>query len=320
MIGIYLIENDQNHKRYVGQSRNIENRWKRHRRGFDSGKHENRYMQRAVNLGQTFTFSVLEECKADQLDKLERKWIKHFHSNNYRYGYNLDDGGNYGKTLAARNLTRRTGRDNPNYGRRTSEETKEKQRKASIGKNNKLSVSDVEQIKIDFLGGVKIKQLAEQYGVKVSTIGKITTCKNWDWVLPELNDRISSKISEDKKLLEENVKSAYQSGMTLDEIEEKFDITYTVAHRILGRVVYLGDDVKAGIEEDFKAGMKKRDIMAKYGISPTTYVRYTSVLYNERELELKMRAREMRAAGMKVQDIAKELGKHRTTITEWTHG
>ena len=320
MIGIYLIENDSNHKKYIGQSKNIKDRWRRHQDGLRNGRHENRYMQRAYNLGQTFSYSVLEECQESELNEMERKWIAHFQSNDYKKGYNLDDGGNAGKTFSAQNLALRRGKESPNYGRKASQKTKEKQRQAALGKNNKLSLSDVEQIKVDFLNGATIRQLAEQHGVRVSTIGKITTCKNWVWVLPELNEKIATKISNDRKQLIKDVENSYKAGKSMKEICREYDITYAVVHKILGNVYMFSKDVRRGVAEDFKAGLGKAEILNKYGISSTTYVRFTSELYNEREIELKIRAREMRAAGIKVQDIAKELGKHRTTITEWTHG
>lgn len=320
MVGIYLIENTENHKKYIGQSRDIEKRWRRHSGDLKNGYHDNRYLQRAYNLGQHFEYSVLEECDPEQLDELERKWISFYGTADYRNGYNLDEGGNFGKTLSERNLALRKGQDSPNYGKSLSEETKEKMRKSARGKNNKLSISDVEQIKVDFLGGKTVRELSNEYGVQVSTIGKITTCKNWEWVLPELSDRLCNKVKNDRDALKETVLDAFNSGMTVSQIMDTYGLSYSVVYRILGNTSYHSDEFINSVREDFLSGMSKREILKKYDISSTTYVRYVSDLINKKEVELRIQAKEMRASGMKVCDIAKALGKHRTTITEWTYG
>ena len=63
--------------------------------------------------------------------------------------------------------------------------------------------------------------------------------------------------------------------------------------------------------------MSKKDIMNKYGISNTTYIRYTSEAYNERKQETIKKVIEMRKSGMMVKDIAEKLHLHRTTVTEY---
>ena len=69
---------------------------------------------------------------------------------------------------------------------------------------------------------------------------------------------------------------------------------------------------------DFLAGMSKRAIIAKYSISSTSYVRYTTDLYNEQKSKMIAEVHRLRASGMMVKDIAKELGLHRTTVTEYS--
>ena len=87
--GIYLITHLASGRCYVGQSRNIEARWKQHRGG-DS----NRFLKRAVvKYGwDSFQFEVVEECPLDQLNDREV-----FHINRLRSvspeGFNLRAGG-----------------------------------------------------------------------------------------------------------------------------------------------------------------------------------------------------------------------------------
>lgn len=95
MIGIYKIENKINGKIYVGQSRNIDQRWYAHKNELNRNKHCNEYLQNSWNKygEESFEFSVLEECTIDKLNDREIFWINKLYSNNHDYGYNLTDGG-----------------------------------------------------------------------------------------------------------------------------------------------------------------------------------------------------------------------------------
>lgn len=96
MKGIYLITNIVNNKKYVGQSINIQQRWKQHIYYLNNNKHSNRHLQGAWNkYGESnFTFSILESCDQQDaafLNAREKFWIQEFDS--YNNGYNLDLGG-----------------------------------------------------------------------------------------------------------------------------------------------------------------------------------------------------------------------------------
>lgn len=95
MIGIYKIENIVNGKVYIGQSVNIEQRWKNHKYHLNNSTHYNDYLQRSWNKykSDNFKFSILEECEECDLNDKEIYWIDYYHSCEYEYGYNSQIGG-----------------------------------------------------------------------------------------------------------------------------------------------------------------------------------------------------------------------------------
>lgn len=101
MTGIYCITNMINKKVYIGQSVNIEQRWKAHRvTAFNKNSSAyNNSLYRAIRKYglENFTFEVLEKCLIEQLNQQEQFWIKYYKSNNSKYGYNLTAGGQTGK-------------------------------------------------------------------------------------------------------------------------------------------------------------------------------------------------------------------------------
>ena len=92
MMGIYKITNKINNKAYIGQSIDIEHRWKTHisRHSTCSAIHK------AIEKYGTdnFIFEVLEECKQKELNDKEIYWIKYY--NTFEDGYNLTRGGDCG--------------------------------------------------------------------------------------------------------------------------------------------------------------------------------------------------------------------------------
>lgn len=91
MIGIYKITNKINGRSYIGQSKDIEKRWKEHVHHKDSPIDKNIY-----ELGdENFELEVLEECSPDQLDEKEDFYIKKYDSINN--GYNRIGGGQHNR-------------------------------------------------------------------------------------------------------------------------------------------------------------------------------------------------------------------------------
>lgn len=94
MIGIYSITNLINQKKYIGQSRNIENRWKEHRKSINSSDKYHYPLYRAIRKYgiENFSFQVIEQCKLEELDKREQYYIDKFNTI-VPNGYNQTLGG-----------------------------------------------------------------------------------------------------------------------------------------------------------------------------------------------------------------------------------
>lgn len=78
MIGVYQIINTVNNKIYFGQSLNIEQRFRNHKRSLNKGNSSNIYLQWDWNkYGESsFQFDVIELCPSDITDPTEiKQWL-----------------------------------------------------------------------------------------------------------------------------------------------------------------------------------------------------------------------------------------------------
>lgn len=167
-----------------------------------------------------------------------------------------------------------------------------------------------------------ISELAKTYKVTLSTIDKIAKVKNWAWVREDLNDQLHNIYSEKKKTLRrrnEKIKDMFRQGFSLKEIRNDTGSTRQVVNKVLGEDAFtVLHKRNAKIVEDFNKGLDKKTIIEKHNISSAVYVSVTKKCFNEKVEKERNEAIAMRLQGVPVQDIAKQLNRHRTTITEWT--
>jgi group I intron endonuclease len=184
MISIYLIQNIEDGKVYVGKtSLSIEKRWKQHVR--DSSKGETRYLYNAFRKYGLDVFKIrqIDEVESQELaNQREKYWITQiFHSNRPENGYNQTEGGDGGNTFSGKTHSRETKNKiaKSHTGLITSEETKQK---LSIRNKNKVGVvayrfrKDVsnDQIIELYLKGSSTREIAKLVGMeKTAILGRL---------------------------------------------------------------------------------------------------------------------------------------------------
>lgn len=152
---IYVIENQINHKKYVGQSIDPVKRWRIHKN--DDIKNPNLVIGKAfLKYGiENFTMTIIEDCEDCKMSEREIYWIKElktFIGDPECCGYNMTRGGEamfgdsnpfYGKQHTEESKQKmseaakqRIGEKNSFYRRHHSEETKEKIRQANKGRKH----------------------------------------------------------------------------------------------------------------------------------------------------------------------------------------
>lgn len=131
--GVYEICNLINHKRYIGQSKDIRTRSQHHINSLKLGNHYNVYLQREYNKygDNAFVGRVLSICSETEIDRMECYWIKKYKTADVNYGYNLDSGGNLNKKHSRE--TRKKISES-NIGKKVTKEQRRKMSEAKLGK------------------------------------------------------------------------------------------------------------------------------------------------------------------------------------------
>src|SRR5436309_2492138 len=90
-VGIYLWTNEVVQKVYVGSSKEVEEREKKHRRDLETGRHHSIYFQRAWDKygEEVFSFAPIETCEVAVLFKREQWWLDQLKAADSAHGYNI---------------------------------------------------------------------------------------------------------------------------------------------------------------------------------------------------------------------------------------
>lgn len=154
LCGIYEIVNIVNNKRYIGQSTNINARFRSHKNKLRKNQHRNPYLQNAWNkYGETnFVFNIIQTCKDVELDELEQKYIETCNTCNREYGYNIDNGGNSNKHLSEET------REKISEARKKENLSDETRKKMSDSAKKRCSTQEWKQYYHNVLSGREISE------------------------------------------------------------------------------------------------------------------------------------------------------------------
>jgi len=221
--GIYKIINLTNNKFYIGSSRNIRQRWSKHRSLLRKGVHENKHLQNAWILygEQNFEFVILEEVDEKMLLSREQDLIDETKCCEREIGYNKAE--NASSPMKGRKHTKEVKRkiSNSLKGRKHSEETKRKISEATKGKivseESKKKMSKAKKGKIPFCTTLpKSKETRK----KISEFAKTRTgFKN-------SNSRLTPEQIQNMK------KDFIEKILNNSQIAEKYNVSLSTVKRI----------------------------------------------------------------------------------------
>lgn len=156
---------------YIGQSKNIERRFKEYRNG--KTKNQKKLGNSLQMHGwQTHMFEIIHPCKPEELNELERHYVKLFGSHKSSYGLNGTKGGCAFPEITEETRRKmsesRKGDKNPLFGKMHSKEAREKISNAHKGR--KAHPNSIAAGKAATTGRVKTKEEIEK--IRASKIGK----------------------------------------------------------------------------------------------------------------------------------------------------
>lgn len=179
-IGIYSFVNTVTGVRYIGQSRNLENRRKEHVRSLKRGDHHSKYFQRSTEEHgfDVFVYSILEYCDHEILTIREQFWLDFYKPSGLYNSAPVADS-NHGVVWSEEARAKRSA---DQIGRTHSEESKRK-----IGDSHRGKILSAEQsaaLKASWRGKShtdesRAKMSASRKGVKFSAdhIANMNVCK-----------------------------------------------------------------------------------------------------------------------------------------------
>lgn len=190
MIGIYKITNKKTGKSYIGQSNDIERRFKEHQ---TVGEKSRIPVDIAIQKygKNSFTYEIIELCSISQLNDKEEYWIKYY--NTFKKGYNCNSGGN----------------------------------QSSIGENNgraKLTEDDVKIIRQAYAKHYRQKDIYELFKDKISFnhFQNVWSGKCWSNIMPEVFTIENKKYYIYNNSKNENGSNAKFSDKEIIQIRKRY--------------------------------------------------------------------------------------------------
>jgi group I intron endonuclease len=210
---IYSIINTYTNKIYIGKS-TIENktvRFREHKKKLKANEHCNLHLQNSYNKYglNCFSYNIIHDnvLNNEELSMLERYYIDLFDS--FNNGYNLTNGGEgtvgYNHTKESKELMsklkkgKKIGKENSFFGKTHSEETKEKWKGRTNGKERKIINLNTGEI------FNKITEAEKYYGLgrnRVSAVllGQRKTVHGYRFAYLDAHDNTVPSLSYDKKV------------------------------------------------------------------------------------------------------------------------
>jgi len=169
MYYIYIITNIINAKQYIGITKDIDKRWKEHKKA-----EEDTYFYRAIRKYGAHNFVIKHFASSKDLESaffIEKMLIKE-HATRSPLGYNSTDGGEglSNPSEEIRNKMRKA-----STGVKRSDETKKKHALAWLGDKNPMKRDDIRKKRSEYLKGRLANERNPFYGRKHSkeTIAKM---------------------------------------------------------------------------------------------------------------------------------------------------
>lgn len=249
MSGIYSILNKINGKIYVGQSVNPSKRGTDHRCKLNNNTHINPHLQKAWNkYGESaFEFNILEYCSEEDLNDNESWWVDYFNSTDRDEGYNIESGGKSNYTVSEETREKFIGKNNPMYGKsgelsprfgkKLSDETKQKIRESRFGTSAIDKYGGLEFVKDMATTGITKDKLGEMIGISGDAIDSYLRHRNRSW--SEFSPNVCIKNNSRRQILidlggVDFLKDCIRKGLTQREIASKYNLgTKGVIYRYL---------------------------------------------------------------------------------------
>ena len=252
MVCIYKIESAIDGKVYIGQTINFNKRKNSHFSNLRKDTHFNSYLQRSFNKNgeENFSIEVVEECSSENLDRLEKHYIKYFKSDNQKYGFNMMSGGQINRgcfTEEVRKKMSESGKGkiftdehkkkigDSNKGKLISEIainkmklTKSLNSYKHSGENNSNSViSDIcaEEIIHLLLANMKVDEISSMYDISNYIVNNLLYNKSYKHIMSDIREKLVKKSESDFNEKLESAVKLYCNGMSQNEIAKNLNIS-----------------------------------------------------------------------------------------------